>query len=53
MEAIDRDGAAIIARLKPHVDDYGPLAKLLIERFQEQEINLETAFMTLTQGISA
>ncbi|MEX1225066.1 MAG: ABC transporter ATP-binding protein [Pirellulales bacterium] len=59
VESIDRDGAAIIAKLKPQIDDYGPLAKLLIEngyglqRFQEQEINLETAFMTLTQGISA
>jgi len=45
--------------LKPGVEDYTSLAKGLVEsgfalqRFQEEEMNLETAFMLLTQGISA
>ena len=40
-------------------EDYSPLAKQLVdagfalERFQEEEMNLETAFMLLTQGYSA
>jgi len=49
----------LTVHLKQGVEDYTPLAKVLIdagfaiEHFAEDEINLETAFMLLTQGISA
>ena len=49
----------LTVHLKQGVEDYAPLAKVLIdagfaiEHFAEDEINLETAFMLLTQGISA
>jgi ABC-2 type transport system ATP-binding protein len=45
--------------LKPGVADYGALVPFLIERgftivhFAEEEINLESAFMTLTKGVGA
>jgi len=45
--------------LAEHVTDYTELPTLLIEAgyrlqfFREGEINLETAFMTLTKGITA
>ena len=41
------------------VHDYSPLARLLLEnghaltQLTEDEINLETAFMTLTKGITS
>jgi len=44
--------------LKPEVDDYSDLPKLLIEhevdlkRFSEEELDLESAFMALTKGTS-
>ena len=50
--------AAIRVVLKPDVQQYGDLAKLLIEndvdlkRFSEEELDLESAFMALTKGIS-
>ena len=54
----DSEGRLTV-HLKQGVDDYAPLAKVLIdagfaiEHFAEDEINLETAFMLLTQGVSA
>ncbi len=44
--------------LKPEVDDYSDLPKLLIQndidlkRFSEEELDLESAFMALTKGTS-
>ena len=49
----------LTVHLKQGVQDYATLAKILIdagfaiEHFAEDEMNLETAFMLLTQGISA
>ena len=53
-----RDGR-ILATLKENVSDYSDLPTLLIQAghkltlFREEEINLETAFMALTKGITA
>jgi len=53
-----RDGC-IRATLVPGVEDYSDLPTALIEAgyrltmFKEEEINLETAFMALTKGITA
>jgi ABC-2 type transport system ATP-binding protein len=53
-----RDGK-VYASLAEGVDDYSPLATLLVQAghrltlFKEDEINLETAFMALTKGITA
>ena len=53
-----RDGILYVT-LKENVEDYSELASTLIERgyrlnlFKEDEINLETAFMALTKGITA
>jgi ABC-2 type transport system ATP-binding protein len=47
----------IVVTLKPEVDDYSFLSKLIIENgfglklFREEEVNLETAFMELTKGV--
>ena len=49
----------IVATLVPDTADHSHLATLIVQSglsltlFKEEEINLETAFMTLTQGISA
>jgi ABC-2 type transport system ATP-binding protein len=51
------DGRARVI-LKPQVDDYSDLPKLLIQndidlkRFSEEELDLESAFMALTKGTS-
>jgi len=53
-----RDGR-MVAGLAEGVEDYSDLSKLLIEAgfkltmFKEEEVNLETAFMALTKGITA
>ena len=45
--------------LKSDAADYSQLATLLVERgyklslFKEEEMNLETAFMALTKGITS
>ncbi|QEG02561.1 putative ABC transporter ATP-binding protein YbhF [Stieleria maiorica] len=50
--------AAVRVILKPEVDQYSELPKLLIEnnidlkRFSEEELDLESAFMALTKGTS-
>jgi ABC-2 type transport system ATP-binding protein len=49
----------LLVTLKPEVTDYSELATLLVQNrhkltlFKEDEINLETAFMALTKGITA
>lgn len=49
----------IVATLKPEVTDYSDLATLLVQSgqrltmFKEDELNLETAFMALTKGITS
>jgi ABC-2 type transport system ATP-binding protein len=59
VEKIELRGATIIATLKPEVVDYSDLAALLVQRgfrlslFREEELNLETAFMALTKGLTA
>lgn len=52
---VERD--MIVVTLKPEVEDYSFLSKLIIENgfglklFREEEVNLETAFMELTKGV--
>ena len=52
-------GARLRVTLKPEYPDYSPLSTVLIQNgfslthFAEEEINLETAFMALTKGITA
>jgi ABC-2 type transport system ATP-binding protein len=49
----------LLVTLKPEVTDYSELATMLVQNrhkltlFKEDEINLETAFMALTKGITA
>ena len=49
----------IVVTLKPDVIDYSPLATFLVQQgfqitlFSEEELNLETAFLALTKGITA
>jgi ABC-2 type transport system ATP-binding protein len=59
VEKVEIRGAVIIVTLRPDVTDYSDLPSLLIERgyrltlFREEELNLETAFMALTKGITS
>jgi len=59
VDSVEIRNGRIYASLAEDVDDYSPLAKLLIDAghrltlFKEDEINLETAFMALTKGITA
>lgn len=59
VEKVETDDKAIRVTLTPGDHDYSLLAKLLVEnghaltRLGEEEINLETAFMTLTKGITS
>ncbi len=60
VEKIDiRADFTMIATLKPEVTDYSDLCTLLVEHgyklslFKEDELNLETAFMALTKGITS
>lgn len=52
-------GERLRVTLKPEYPDYSPLSTVLIQNgfslthFAEEEINLETAFMALTKGITA
>jgi ABC-2 type transport system ATP-binding protein len=49
----------LVVTLKPEISDYSTLASLLVEKgfrltlFKEEELNLETAFLALTKGITA
>ena len=55
---IEADGKLVVT-LQADVSEYSALARLLIEAgydlllFQEEEVNLEAAFMTLTRGLGA
>jgi ABC-2 type transport system ATP-binding protein len=59
VETIEIRGGRLLVTLKEGADDYGELPELLIRAghrltlFKEDEINLETAFMALTKGITA
>ncbi|MDZ7618320.1 MAG: multidrug ABC transporter ATP-binding protein, partial [Patescibacteria group bacterium] len=59
VELVDVREETINVTLAEHVTDYSELATLLVQAghrlllFREDEINLETAFMTLTKGITA
>ncbi len=59
VELVDVREETITVTLAEHVTDYSELATLLVQAghrlmlFREDEINLETAFMTLTKGITA
>ncbi len=59
VERVDIHDGTIQATLAEGVEDYSELPSLLIQAghkltvFKEEEINLETAFMALTKGITA
>ncbi len=59
VESIEMRDGQIFATLAEGVEDYSDLPTLLVEAghkltmFKEDEINLETAFMALTKGITA
>ncbi|MEE2707148.1 MAG: ABC transporter ATP-binding protein [Planctomycetota bacterium] len=59
VEHVEQGKSGLAVTLIEDVEDYSDLASTLIEAgfklnlFREEEINLETAFMMLTQGISA
>jgi len=59
VEKVERHGNSLIVTLTPTAADYSQLATRLIEAgfklslFKEDELNLETAFMALTKGITA
>lgn len=59
VELVDVDKCGLRVTLRSGDHDFSQLARLLIEnghaltRLSEEEINLETAFMTLTKGITS
>ena len=59
VESVSVDAGQITAKLKPEITDYSDLPTALITAgcrltlFKEEELNLETAFMELTKGITA
>ena len=59
VDLVDVREETINVTLAEHVTDYSELATLLVQAghrlllFREDEINLETAFMTLTKGITS
>lgn len=59
VEMVDVDKSGLRVTLRSGDHDFSQLARLLIEnghaltRLSEEEINLETAFMTLTKGITS
>ncbi len=59
VEDIDVSDGQMLVTLAEHVEDYSELPSLLVGAghrltlFKEDEINLETAFMVLTKGITA
>jgi ABC-2 type transport system ATP-binding protein len=59
VERVDIADGKILATLRKNVEDYSDLPSLLVQAghrltmFKEEEINLETAFMALTKGITA
>jgi ABC-2 type transport system ATP-binding protein len=59
VEKLEERDHMVVATLKPEITDYSDLATLLIQSgqkltlFKEDELNLETAFMALTKGITS
>ena len=59
VESVQDKNGVLVVKLNPGVHQYGFLAQRLIEQgyelltFKEDEINLETAFMHLTMGITS
>jgi ABC-2 type transport system ATP-binding protein len=59
VEKVEPNASALVVTLVPGADDYSPLAALLVQAgyqltlFKEEELNLETAFMALTKGITS
>jgi ABC-2 type transport system ATP-binding protein len=59
VDKITRRGDTLVVTLVPAATDYSQLATLLVEKgfklslFKEEELNLETAFMALTKGITS
>lgn len=59
VEAVEEKNGVLIVKLRPGVHQYGFLASRILENgfeltlFKEDEINLETAFMHLTKGITS
>ncbi|MEX0679023.1 MAG: ABC transporter ATP-binding protein [Pirellulales bacterium] len=59
VEKVEARGNILVVTLFSSADDYSQLATLLVESgyklslFKEDELNLETAFMALTKGITA
>ena len=59
VEKVASRGNLLVVTLVPSADDYTQLATLLVEAgfklslFKEDELNLETAFMALTKGITS
>jgi ABC-2 type transport system ATP-binding protein len=59
VESVDMNEGKIFVTLAENVEDYSELPTVLVKAgykltlFKEEEINLETAFMALTKGITA
>ena len=59
VETVEPQNGVLIVKLRPGIHRYGFLANRLLENgfeltlFKEDEINLETAFMHLTKGITS
>ena len=59
VDSVEIIDGQLLVKLAPGVEDYSPLPSVLIEAghkitlFKEDELNLETAFMTLTKGITS
>ncbi len=59
VQQVDLRDHTLVVTLQPGVEDYSTLATLLVQsgyrllEFREDELNLETAFMALTKGITA
>jgi ABC-2 type transport system ATP-binding protein len=59
VEKVEPRGALLVVTLVPSAGDYSELATLLVASgfklslFKEDELNLETAFMALTKGITS
>lgn len=59
VDEVERREEYLVVKLKPEAEDYSDLATQLIQAgfaltlFREDELNLETAFMALTKGITS
>jgi ABC-2 type transport system ATP-binding protein len=59
VDSVDRRDGVLVVKLKPEVQDFSDLPTLLIANghkltlFKEEEVDLETAFMALTKGITS